>query len=139
VFTSDVMADFGYVKPRGMPLSRHDDLTIYAEVANRLGFTDYYHKFFYPYYRDEYPDQDRDEFISAISLEKIVDYLRDSSKIQVLHNADDIILEPGEIDFFRKTFGDRATIYPRGGHCGNMNHRDNVAAMLAAFTDGGAR
>ena len=139
VFTSDVMADFGYIKPRGMPLTRHDDLTIYAEVANRLGFTDYYHKFFYPYYRDEYPDQDRDEFISAISLEKIADYLRDSSKIQVFHNADDIILEPGEIDFFRETFGDRATIYPRGGHCGNMNHRDNVAAMVAAFTEGGAR
>jgi hypothetical protein len=139
VFTSDVMADFGYIKPKGLPLGRRDDLTIYAEVANRLGFTDYYHKFFYPYYRDEYPDQDRDEFISAISLEKIADYLRDSSKIQVFHNADDIILEPGEIDFFSETFGDRATIYPRGGHCGNINHRDNVAAMLAVFTEGGAR
>lgn len=138
VFTSDVMADFGYIKPQGKPLTRYDDLTIYAEVANRLGFTDYYHKFFYPYYRDEYPDQDRDEFISAVSLEKIADYLRDSSKIKVLHNADDIILEPGEIDFFRETFGDRATIYPRGGHCGNITHRDNVAAMLAAFTEGGA-
>ncbi len=139
VFTSDVMADFGYIKPRGLPLDRHADLTIYAEVANRLGFTDYYHKFFYPYYRDEYPDQDRDEFISSISLRKITDYLQGSSKIQVLHNEDDIILEPGEIDFFRETFGDRATIYPRGGHCGNINHRDNVAAMVAAFTEGVTR
>jgi len=56
-----------------------------------------------------------------------------------MHNADDIILEPGEIDFFTDVFGDRATIYPFGGHCGNMNYRDNVARMVATFTDGGVQ
>jgi hypothetical protein len=104
-----------------------------------LGFTDYYHEFFYPYYREEYPDKTRDEFISAISLTKIADYLRSSEKITVMHNADDVILEPGEIDFFRDVFGDRATIYPHGGHCGNMNYKDNVALMVGTFTAGGAR
>ena len=57
----------------------------------------------------------------------------------VMHNLDDIILEPGEIDFFPEVFGDRAVIYPHGGHCGNMNYRDNVAHMLSVFTDGGAQ
>ena len=109
------------------------------ELTSRLGFTDYYHEFFYPYYREESPDKTRDEFISAISLTKIADYLRSSEKITVMHNADDVILEPGEIDFFRDVFGDRATIYPHGGHCGNMNYRDNVAHMLATFTAGGAQ
>ena len=70
----------------------------------------------------------RDQFIAAISLRSIEDYLRNSKKITVMHNADDIILEPGEIDFFSDVFGDRATIFPLGGHCGNMNYRDNVAA-----------
>jgi hypothetical protein len=56
-----------------------------------------------------------------------------------MHNADDVILEPGEIDFFRDVFGDRATIYPHGGHCGNMNYKDNVALMVGTFTAGGAR
>lgn len=139
VFTSDVMADFGYIKPSGLELNRYQDLSAYSEVASRLGFTDYYHKFFYPYYRDDYPDMSRDEFITAVSLEQIADYLRGSDKITVIHNADDVILEPGEIDFFRDVFGERATIYPYGGHCGNMNHRDNVAAMLAAFNAGGAQ
>ena len=50
-----------------------------------------------------------------------------------MHNADDIILEPGEIDFFTEVFGDRATIYPVGGHCGNMDYRDNVAHMVNVF------
>jgi hypothetical protein len=137
VFTSDVVSDFGYIKPKGFAIDRHADLTVYNEVAVRLGFTDYYHEFFYPYYREEYPDKSRDEFISAISLTKIADYLRSSEKITVMHNADDVILEPGEIDFFRDVFGDRATIYPHGGHCGNMNYKDNVAHMVGTFTAGG--
>jgi hypothetical protein len=105
----------------------------------RLGFTDYYHEFFYPYYRGEYPEENRDQFIAAISLRSIEDYLRNSKKITVMHNADDVILEPGEIDFFIDVFGDRATIYPFGGHCGNMNYRDNVAHMVATFTAGGVQ
>lgn len=136
VFTSDVMTDFGYVKPKGLVLDRYADLTRYNQVTNRLGFTDYYHDFFYTYYKADYPDMTRDEFISAISLREIADYLRNSPKITVMHNQNDIILEPGEIEFFNEVFGERATIYPVGGHCGNINYRDNVAHMLATFTEG---
>ncbi|MEE4143325.1 MAG: hypothetical protein V2I26_00870 [Halieaceae bacterium] len=136
VFTSDVMTDFGYVKPKGLVLDRYADLTRYNQVTNRLGFTDYYHDFFYPYYKADYPDMSRDEFISAISLRGIADYLRNSPKITVMHNQNDIILEPGEIEFFNEVFGERATIYPFGGHCGNINYRDNVALMVSTFTEG---
>ena len=136
VFTSDVMTDFGFVKPRGLELDRYANLTVYNQVLSRLGFTDYYHNFFYPYYKKDYPDMSRDEFISAVSLTTIADYLRESEKITVMHNQDDIILEPGEIEFFNEVFGDRATIYPYGGHCGNMNYTENVAHMLATFTGG---
>jgi hypothetical protein len=137
VFTADVMADYGYIKPKGLQLNRYSDLTVYNDVSVRLGFTDYYHEFFYPYYSGNDGGRNRNKFIAGISLTSIQDYLRDSKKITVMHNADDVILEPGEINFFTKTFGDRATIYPRGGHCGNMNYKDNVAHMVAAFTDGG--
>jgi hypothetical protein len=139
VFTSDVMADYGYIKPKGLTLNRYSDLTVYNEVSLRLGFTDYYHEFFYPYYRADYPNETRDQFIEAISLRTIEDYLRNTKKITVMHNADDVILEPGEIDFFPEVFGDRATIYPYGGHCGNMNYRDNVARMIATFVEGGVQ
>jgi hypothetical protein len=137
VFTSDVMADYGYIKPKGLELNRYSDLSVYNDVSVRLGFTDYYHEFFYPYYEGDNSDITRDEFIAAISLKSIADYLRSAGKITVMHNANDVILEPGEINFFREVFGDRATIYPYGGHCGNMNYRDNVAKMVATFTDGG--
>ena len=134
VFASDVMTDFGFVKPRGMELNRYSDLTRFRRVVSRLGFTDYYHEYFYPYYRDNENAGSRDEFVQSESLTHIEDYLRSSAKISVMHNEDDIILEPGEIDFFREVFGDRAKIYPYGGHCGNMSYRDNVAHMTNTFT-----
>ncbi len=134
LFASDVVADYGFVKPKGLELGRTADLTEYRQVVTRLGFTDFYHEFFYPFYRDQYyPDVGRDEFINSMSLTRISDFLRDSSNIKVMHNQDDVILEPGEIDFFRETFGARAQIYPVGGHLGNMEYRDNVAHMVGVF------
>lgn len=137
-FVSDVMSDSGYVKPKGLELTRNSNLERYEQVVSRLGFTDFYHELFFPFYRDETPGVSRDDFIKSMSLEAISDYLRSAEKITVMHNADDIILEPGEIDFFPEVFGDRVTIYPRGGHCGNINYRDNVAHMISTFTAGGA-
>ncbi|CAA0125288.1 Uncharacterised protein [Halioglobus japonicus] len=137
VFTSDVMADYGYIKPKGLVLNRYSNLRIYNDVSLRLGFTDYYHEFFYPYYKAEYPNISRDKYIASMSLTSIADYLKSAKKIKMMGNADDVILEPGEINFFPEVFGDRATIYPHGGHCGNMNYTDNVAHMVAVFTDGG--
>ena len=133
-FASDVMTNYGYVKPKEMELTRYTNLQTFNRVFTRLGFTDYYHEYFYPYYRDNENAGNRDAFVQSESLTRIQDYLRNSPKISVIHNEDDIILEPGEIDFFRDVFGDRAKIYPYGGHCGNMSYRYNVAHMVDTFT-----
>ncbi|MEP5763141.1 MAG: hypothetical protein ABJ308_01040 [Halieaceae bacterium] len=133
VFTTDVMTDFGFVKPKGLVLGRYADLTPYRQVTARLGFTDFYHEFFYPFYKDEYPGMDRDAFIRNMSLHSIRDYLAGADKISVMHNADDVILEPGEIDFFTEVFADRAKIYPVGGHLGNMEYAENTAHMIGVF------
>ena len=130
-FTSDLMTDYGYIKPKNVTLGRNSSPGVYGKVAMRLGFTDYFHRFFYPYYnaRLEKPIS-RDEMIKSMSLESIEDYLHNSDKIFLMSNRDDLILEEGEIDFFTRVFGDRAEIYPYGGHCGNMQYIDNVRHML---------
>jgi len=135
-FTSDLMVDYGYVIPKNLVYRKNSAPGDVQKVAYRLGFTDYYHAFFYPYYRDtEYPGMSREELIDKMSLTDIEDYLRGAEKIEVMHNRNDIILAPGEIDFFPLVFGARAKIYPIGGHCGNMEFRDNVAHMLSVFTE----
>jgi len=134
VFASDVMTNFGFVKPANLQLDRYSDLSMFNSVSTRLGFTDYYHDYFYPYFRDNDNAGSRDSFVQSESLTNIQDYLRNTSKITLMGNEDDIILEPGEVNFFRDVFGDRAKIYPSGGHCGNMSYRDNVAHMINTFT-----
>ena len=129
-FAADVMTDFGYVKPRNVVLTLNTSTQEYLKVVYRLGFTDYFHNFFFPYYRARDPSITREQLIEMMSLTAIEDYLRASEKVVVMHNEDDFILLPGEIDFFRRVFGERAKIYPIGGHCGNMEHRDNVAHMV---------
>jgi hypothetical protein len=132
-FTSDLMTHFGYVVPENVSLGANSSPGDYMKVVFRLGFTDFFHEFFYPYYKAKDPSLTRDRMVEEMSLAHLEDYLRNAKKIEVMHNANDLILEPGEIDFFPRVFGDRAKIYPRGGHCGNMDHRDNVAHMVSVF------
>ena len=63
---------------------------------------------------------DLEELTHASSLYALADYLRTTAKIGVMHNADDIILGAGDIEFLRKHFADRLTLYPYGGHLGNL-------------------
>jgi phospholipid-binding lipoprotein MlaA len=62
--------------------------------------------------------------------------LANSPSAFLFHNADDVTMAPGEIDQLQKIFGSRATIYPHGGHCGNLTYRTNVADLLAVFREG---
>ncbi len=136
-FTSDLMTNFGFIKPPNIYLKKNSSMAVYNRVAHRLGFTDFFHIYFFPYYKKQDPGLTRELLIERMSLTQIEDYLRTAKKIEVMHNQDDLILEPGEIDFFPRVFGVRAKIYPKGGHCGNMDHRDNVAHMVNVFKPSG--
>jgi hypothetical protein len=129
-FTADVMTDFGYIKPANVRLTRNTDLGVYNEVAMRLGFTDYFHAFFYPYQAALEPGLSRGDLIERMSLVTIGDYLSQADNVYLIHNADDLILESGEIEILAEMFGERGTIFPRGGHMGNMDSRDYIGQML---------
>jgi len=134
-FTSDMMNNYGYIKPKNVSFTKTTAPKEYQYVAYRLGFTDYFHTYFFPYYHAEDPSITREQIIEEMSLTHIQDYLKTADKIKVMHNENDLILKAGEIDFFRKTFGERAKIYPTGGHLGNMEYRDNVAHMTSVLAE----
>ena len=99
----------------------------------RLSFEDYLDELFYPYFKAKDPSLTREDLIEEASLERIEDYLVRSPKIGLMTNEDDIILAPGEIDFLREVFGERAQIFPTGGHCGNLAQRHVIAYMTEFF------
>jgi predicted alpha/beta-fold hydrolase len=134
-FASDVMTDYGYIKPKNVRLTKNTSLDEYNDVALRLGFTDYFHAYFYPYHKTLDPKVSRTALIEEMSLSSIEDFLRSAENIRVVHNQDDLILEPGEIDFFSDVFGDRARIFPNGGHLGNMLQRDVIAHIVSVVQE----
>ena len=133
IFAADVMNGGGYIVPKHVGMSNSTSLTPYSMVLFRTAFTDYFHEYFYPYFREREPGLGEQELIDRLSLKNIDSYLRDTEKIGLMTNEDDIILAPGEIDYLRDVFGKRARIYPTGGHCGNMNHPVNVVDMVKFF------
>jgi hypothetical protein len=133
IFAADVMNGGGYVVPRNVGMSNSTSLTPYSMVLFRTGFTDYFHEYFYPYFRERDPGLTEQALIDRLSLKSIESYLHDTEKIGLMTNEDDIILAPGEIEYLRDVFGKRARIYPTGGHCGNMNHPVNVVDMVNFF------
>jgi pimeloyl-ACP methyl ester carboxylesterase len=135
VFTSDVMTNAGVLVAPGREPAITDSLTPYFKAASRLSFEDYAREILYPYYRKQRPDISFEQLSELDSLRAIEDYLRQAKKIGLMHNADDILLDPGEIDYLKDLFGDRAVIFPRGGHAGNLAYRENLAYVVRFFTD----
>jgi len=134
LFTSDVMTNSGYIVPKNLKLSRTDSLRDYAKVAARgNGFREYVENIIYPVFKAGEPCLSLREFVDRSSLRTIEGYLKKSSKIGLVTNVDDFILADGDVEYFKQVFGSRAKIYPRGGHCGNMDYKDNVAYMIDFF------
>ncbi len=133
MFTADVMRGGGYITPKNVVMDNSTSLTNYSRVGFRTGFVNYFHEYFFPYFHSKDPTLTEQKLIDDLTLKHIESYLRSAKKIGLLHNQDDIIMMPGEVDYLHGVFGSRAQIYPTGGHCGNMNHPDVVRFMVNFF------
>jgi pimeloyl-ACP methyl ester carboxylesterase len=129
VFTADVMNGGGYIVPKNAELTSTTSLTNYAVVSYRTSFVDYFNEWFLPYYQKKEPGLSRDALIERMGMRSIESYLKNNPRIGLLHNEDDIIMGPGEVEYLRGLFGDRASIFPTGGHLGNLSQPDVVRAM----------
>jgi hypothetical protein len=65
------------------------------------------------------------------SLQSIEEHIAGNPRIAVLTNADDFILTRADYHYLAETFGERAFLYPRGGHGGNLEHQQVTARMLS--------
>lgn len=134
IFTADVMNGGGYIVPKNARLSNSTSLTRYAMVSYGTRFVDYFNEYLLPYYQKREPNLTRQALLERLNLRCIEQYLKGSGKIGLIHNEDDIILVPGDIDYLQGVFGNRAGIFPTGGHMGNMFHPDAVSFMIDFLT-----
>jgi hypothetical protein len=133
IFTSDVMSNSGFIVPKNHVLGSADSLTDYWKVTGTISFIDYFDELLYPYFQSRNPGLTKAALIESTSLRSIESYLRNTPKIVLMDNEDDLILTPQDLVFLKNVFGPRAKIYPYGGHLGNMTYKDNIAHMINIF------
>ncbi len=133
LFASDMMNGGGHVLRPGTVLRVGDSTTPFFRACLRWTFADYAREVVLPFWRKQHPGADMAHLLSRTDLSLIADFLRRADHIGLVHNADDIILKPGDIEFLTGLFGDRAVIYPNGGHLGNMFYKPNIDHMLRFF------
>ena len=131
--TADVMRGGGFIIPTTIKGGLHYNVDDYFIVSSRTSFINYFEGLLLPYYQALDPSLTKEDAIYQAGLAPIADYLRTAEHVSVVHNQDDIILKEGEIDWLVDVFGDRAKIWPRGGHLVNMRYKENVEYMFEFF------
>ncbi|MGD2137298.1 MAG: alpha/beta fold hydrolase [Gammaproteobacteria bacterium] len=133
-FTADALNHTGWIIPADEfynPLS--GDLNQWYKRSLHWNFLSYFDRMIEPWWFAHYPGDTREDINRKVSLYAVEDYLRSDESVGVMHNRDDIAIAPGDIEYLETLMGERAMIYPRGGHCGNLAYRDNVTEMLDFF------
>jgi hypothetical protein len=67
------------------------------------------------------------------SLTAIGPALKRNPNVYLMHNADDFLISRNDLNFVEEVFGDRARIYPHGGHLGNLWFPRNRRDLIALF------
>jgi pimeloyl-ACP methyl ester carboxylesterase len=105
------------------------------EEAGTFSLTDYERKIALPLWRKRLnaPQTDAARLMRQGSIWRIVGWLRNNPRVHVMHNADDVLAEPGAIESLKDSLGDQMTVYPRGGHLGNLWWPETQAEALSFF------
>jgi pimeloyl-ACP methyl ester carboxylesterase len=133
IFASDVMTNSGYVVPKNKVLAPNEPLADYFLVSTHLSYLQYFDEYFYPYLKQQRPALTREEAIRLESLAAIEGYLKSTDKFGVMANQNDFLMSPDDLAYLRQLFGERAKIYPTGGHLGNLEYKENLAYMVDFF------
>jgi ABC-type transporter lipoprotein component MlaA/pimeloyl-ACP methyl ester carboxylesterase len=107
---------------------------VYQEIL-QYSYQDYFDKFAIPYYSA------RDVASPAETLEKAGDLrtydagLRANPDIRVIVNQNDFLLTDDDLAWLHATFAtNQLTVFPQGGHLGNLSNPTVQKAILAALT-----
>ena len=125
-FTSDVMTNAGYVVPKNAQLTATTSLTEVMLQGLRLNFVNYFDGVYVPKVQAREPGVTRQQLIERASLQSIECYLRQDQRVVLVGTQDDVILSRAEIFWLQDVFGERARLFPTGGHCGSMDQREFV-------------
>lgn len=136
-FMADLINEGGRYFPVDKQLKVSTSLTPYLRQALFCDFSCYIETQLWPDWSSRNDGKSIEDMAWETSLYSIEPFLRENPDIAALTNADDFILTAGNYYFLADVFGDRAYLYPHGGHGGNLQHID-VAKQILMFMEGGS-
>lgn len=136
VFMSDLLNGRAEYAPGDRRLWVSTSLTPYLRKALFCDFGCYLNTRLRPAWETRHAGGTLEQLAHQASLQAIADYLGNEPRIAVIGAADDLILTREDYDFLLEIFGDRAVIYPRGGHGGHLQHKAVVERALDLLSGG---
>lgn len=107
---------------------------LYDEIM-RYSYADYLDDFVIPSYQAHGTTKaDAQAFAQADDLRTYAAGLQANRQIRVVGTEDDFLLSPDDLSWLRATFGpSQLTLFPRGGHLGNLSNANVQRAILTAL------
>jgi hypothetical protein len=118
--------------------SPREQLRNRLKEAKTFTLTDYNRKIGLPVWQKQQGEFGNDlrSLDQRASLESLYVELRANPKVHIMHNADDILANKTSIEALKTALGDQVTLYPHGGHLGNLWFPENKEYALNYFAPG---
>lgn len=131
VYLTEVLRD-------GRPATR-DEARRRIQAANQMTFVDYAERLAVPLWKHQgagFPTS-LESFARRGSLAPILEQLHRNPRVHIVHNADAVLTTTQSICELKQALGARVTVFPYGGHLGNVwypDNRDYALRVLGART-----
>jgi hypothetical protein len=112
------------------PISQWRREPVYQEIM-QYSFRDYVNNFALPFCKQNGISEDM--LSREINLRTYQKQLRSAPNIRVIANADDFLLTSGDLSWLKSTFGSRLTVFPNGGHLGNLTSPPVRSAIVKSL------
>ncbi len=130
LYSSQSRENMGVIQTPINPWKREP---LYRELYS-YSFQDYFTKFALPYYKAR--GVDAAKFRREADLKNFGGGLQSNPKVRAIVNANDFLLGPGDVSWLKSTLGSsHVTVFPNGGHLGNVGTAPVQQAVLKAVAD----
>jgi ABC-type transporter lipoprotein component MlaA/pimeloyl-ACP methyl ester carboxylesterase len=117
------------------PIGEWRRAAVYREIL-QYSFQDYFQKFAIPYYQRHGLSSDTAETLQKAGDLRTYDAgLRANPDIRIIVNQNDFLLTDEDLVWLHTTFApEQLTVFPQGGHLGNLSNSQVQKSILAALT-----
>lgn len=109
----------------------------YEAIERDYSYEAYLNQFVLPYYRRQTETAGMSDaaVIHRAGMWPLEAELKNDPRIRVFANQDDFLLNRGDLDWMRARLNGRLTVYPTGGHVGNLHQPAVQADLIGSLAD----